>query len=49
MPLFMAITFDQTTIIHSMYMQKVPFQYTERACVVFFSFEIRPRKKNDVK
>ena len=33
------------TITHSMYMQKVPFLCTERACVVFFSdFEIRPRK-----
>ena len=25
MPLFMATTFDQTTIKHSMYMQKYPF------------------------
>ena len=46
MPLFMAIAFDQTTIKHSMYMQKIPFQYTEMACVVFSSFEIHP--KNDV-
>ena len=34
--LFMAVTFEQMTIKHSMYMQKVPFQYTEMACVVFF-------------
>ena len=44
MPLFMIITFDDTTIQHLMYMQKVPFQYTERDCVVFCGFEIRPRK-----
>ena len=33
----MAITFDDMTIKHSIYMPKVPFQCTERACVVFFS------------
>ena len=44
MPFFMATTFDQTTIKHSMYMQKVPFQYTERACVGFSGFEIHPKK-----
>ena len=44
MPLFMAITFDDTTIKHLMYMHKVPFQCTERACVFFSGFEIRPKK-----
>ena len=39
---FMAITFNDTTIKHLMYMHKVPFQYTERACV--FGFEIHPKK-----
>ena len=33
-------TFEQMTIKHSMYMQKVPFLCTERACVVFSSFGI---------
>ena len=30
------------TISHLRYTQKVPFLYTERACVVFSSFEIHP-------
>ena len=34
----MAITFDDTTIKHSLYTWKVPFQCTERACVIFFRF-----------
>ena len=34
-PLFMVVTFKQITIKHSMYMQKLPFLCTERAC--FFS------------
>ena len=37
-PLFMVVTFKQTTIKHSMFMPKVPFLCTERACVFFFSF-----------
>ena len=42
-PLFMVVTCEQMTIKHSMYMQKVPFPFTERACVVFFwFFGIRP-------
>ena len=47
--LFMAITFDDTTIKHSIYTQKVPFQCTEKACVVFSSFEIHCKKGHDVK
>ena len=39
----MVVTFEQMTIKHSMYMQKVPFLCTERACVDFFSFGIRPK------
>ena len=31
-PLFIIVTFEQMTIKHSMYMQKVPFLCTERAC-----------------
>ena len=46
-PLFMAITFDDTTIKHLMYTHKVPFQCTESACVVFSGFEICP-EKNDM-
>ena len=34
-PLFMVVTFKQTTIKHSMFMQKIPFLCTERACVFF--------------
>ena len=41
-PLLLIITFEEMTIKHLMYMQKVPFLYTERACVVFSSFKIRP-------
>ena len=44
-PLFMFVTFEQMTIKHSMYMQKVCFLCTERACVVFPSFGICPRRK----
>ena len=39
-PLLLIITFQEMTIKHLMYTQKVPFLYTERACVVFSSFEI---------
>ena len=42
--LFMAINFDDTTIKHSIYTSKVPFQSTERACVGFFQFKIRCKK-----
>ena len=42
--LFMAITFDDTTIKHLIYTHKVPFQCTERACVVFSGFEIHWEK-----
>ena len=34
----MAITFDDMTIKHSLYTWKVPFQCTERACMIFFRF-----------
>ena len=34
-PLLSIVTFEEMTIKHLMYMQKVPFLYTERACVVF--------------
>ena len=44
-PFFMVVTFEQMTIKHSMYMQKVPFLCTERACVVFSGFGIHPRRK----
>ena len=37
-PLFFIITFQEMTIKHLMYTWKVPFLYTERACVVFFQF-----------
>ena len=36
------------TIKHLMYMQKVPFLYTERACVVSFWFRNLPWKIFDV-
>ena len=39
-PHFLIITFQEITIKHLMYMQKVPFLHTERAFVVFSSFEI---------
>ena len=35
-PLLSIVTFQEMTIKHLMYMQKVPFLYTERACVVLF-------------
>ena len=41
-PLLSIITFEEMTIKHLMYMQKVPFLCTERACVVFSGFEIHP-------
>ena len=41
-PLLLTVPFQEMTIKYLMYMQKVPFLYTERACVVFFSFEICP-------
>ena len=34
-PWFLIITFQEMTIKHLMYTWKVPFLYTERACVVF--------------
>ena len=37
-PHFLIVTFQEMTIKHLMYMWKVPFLYTERACVVFFWF-----------
>ena len=39
-PLLLIVTFHEMKIKHLMYTWKVPFLYTERACVVFFSFEI---------
>ena len=36
-PLLLIVPFQEMTIKHLMYMQKVSFLYTERACVVFFS------------
>ena len=39
------ITLEEMTIKHSMYMQKVPLYYTERACVVFSGFDIHPGRK----
>ena len=41
----MVVTFEQMTIKHSMYMQKVPPLCTERACVVFSGFGIHPGRK----
>ena len=41
-PLLLIVTFQEMTIKHLMYMQKVHFLYTERACVVFSGFEIHP-------
>ena len=37
-PLLWIVTFQEMTIKQLMYMWKVPFLYTERACVVFFWF-----------
>ena len=41
-PLLWIVTFQEMTIKHFMYMQKVPLLYTEWVCVVFSSFEICP-------
>ena len=43
-PLLLIVTSQEMTIKHLMYMQKVPFLYTERACVLFFRFSNSPRK-----
>ena len=40
-PLFLIVTLDEATIKLLMYTQKVPFLYTERACVLFFQFQVR--------
>ena len=39
-PLLSIRAFDKLTIKHVIYMEKVPFLYTERACVLFSGFEI---------
>ena len=41
-PLLLIITFQEMTMKHLIYTQKVPFLCTESACVVFPSFEICP-------
>ena len=41
----MIVTCEQMALKHSIYMWKVPFLCTERACVVFSSIEIHPRRK----
>ena len=41
-PPLLIVTLEEMTIKHLMYMLKVPFHYTERAFVVFSSFEICP-------
>ena len=38
-PLLLITTFEEMTIKHLMYTQKVPFPYTERACVSKFALE----------
>ena len=43
-PLLLIVTLDEATIKHLMYTQKVPFLYTERACVLFPRFSNSPRK-----
>ena len=43
-PLLLIVTFQEMTIKHIMYTPKVPFLYTERACVLFFQFWNSPRK-----
>ena len=43
-PLLLIVTLCEATIKHSLYMQTVPFLYTERACVLFLQFEIHLRK-----
>ena len=40
-PLLSIVTFQEMTIKHLMYAPKVPFLYTERACVLFSGFGIR--------
>ena len=42
--LLLIVTLDEATIKHLMYTQKVPFLYTERACVLFSRFSNSPRK-----
>ena len=37
-PLLLIVTFQEMTIKHLMYTRKVPFLYTERACVLIFRF-----------
>ena len=41
-PLLLIKTFQEMTIKHLTYTQKVPFLYTEKACVNFSGFEIHP-------
>ena len=43
-PLLLIVTSQEMTIKHLMYTWKVPFLYTERACVLFFWFSNLPRK-----
>ena len=43
-PLLLIVTFQEMTIKHLMYTPKVPFLYTERACVLFSRFWNLPRK-----
>ena len=43
-PLLSIVTSQEMTIKHLMYTWKVPFLYTERACVLFFQFLNLPRK-----
>ena len=40
-PLLSIVTSQEMTIKHLMFMWKVPFLYTERACVLFPGFRIR--------
>ena len=37
----MIVTLDKATIKHLIYTRKVPFRYTESACVRFSGFRIR--------
>ena len=39
-PLLSIRTFEEMTIKHLLYTEKVPFLYTERACVLFSGFKI---------
>ena len=43
-PLLSIVASQEMTIKHLMYTWKVPYQYTERACVLFFWFWNSPRK-----